>query len=92
MKKNILLAAALMLGGMIAPSYAFEGAAVTGLKSPVTTVTCDTRNEDEQAMCASKCEDTFIRHKNDNMADHEKLWSDRLACDTKCGCPENSKH
>jgi hypothetical protein len=89
MKKNVLVAAALMFGGMIAPSFAYDGAA--GLRSPVATVSCDTRNDDEQAVCASKCEDTFVRHKNDNMADHDALASERLACDTKCGCPQNSK-
>jgi len=75
MKMNVLVAAALMFGGMIAPSFA----------------SCDTRNDDEQAVCASKCEDAFVRHKNDNMADHSALAADRLACDTKCGCPQNSK-
>ncbi|MGA8172958.1 MAG: hypothetical protein WB816_19305 [Methylocystis sp.] len=90
MKTNVLVAAALMFGGMIAPSFAYDGAA--GLRSPVAKVSCDTRNEDPQAVCASKCEDTFVRHKNDNMADHEALYADRLACDTKCGCPDNSKH
>ena len=89
MKTNVLVAAALMFGGMIAPSFAYDGAA--GLRSPVTKVTCDTRNEDEQAVCASKCEDTYVRNKQNNMADHSALASDRLACDTKCGCPENSK-
>jgi hypothetical protein len=89
MKTKVLVAAALMFGGMIAPSFAYDGAA--GLRSPVAKVSCDTRNEDEQAVCASKCEDTFVRHKNDNMADHSELASERLACDTKCGCPQNSK-
>jgi hypothetical protein len=89
MKTNVLVAAALMFGGMIAPSFAYDGAA--GLRSPVAKVTCDTRNEDEQAVCASKCEDTYVRNKQNNMADHSALASDRLACDTKCGCPENSK-
>jgi hypothetical protein len=91
MEKNILLAAALMLGGMIAPSFAFEGAAVTGLQSPVTTVTCDIRNEDEQAVCASKCDDEYIRGKQHNMTDQSKNEEEKKACDAKCGCPQNSK-
>ena len=33
MKMNVLVAAALMFGGMIAPSFAYDGAA--GLRSPV---------------------------------------------------------
>ena len=85
MKMNVLVAAALMFGGMIAPCFAYDGAA--GLRSPVTKVTCDTRNEDEQAVCAIKVRGRFVRHKNDNMADHSALAADRLACDTKCGCP-----
>ncbi len=91
MKKTILLATALMLGGMIAPSYAFEGSAVIGLKSPVTTVTCDIRNEDEQAVCASNCDDKYIRGKQHNMTDQSKNEEEKKACDAKCGCPQNSK-
>ena len=52
---------------------------------------CDTRKEDEQALCAGKCEDEYVRHKQDMMADHSKLIADRKACDAKCGCPQNSK-
>ena len=52
---------------------------------------CDTRKEDEQALCAGKCEDEYVRHKQDMMADHAKLLTDRKACDQKCGCPQNSK-
>ncbi len=52
---------------------------------------CDTRKEDDQALCAGKCEDEYVRHKQDMMADHTKLKADRRACDEKCGCPQNSK-
>ena len=52
---------------------------------------CDTRKEDEQAVCAGKCEDDYVRHKQDMMADNAKLKADRKACDAKCGCPQNSK-
>jgi hypothetical protein len=89
MKINVLVAAALMFGGMIAPSFAYDGAA--GLRSPATKVSCDTRNEDEQALCAMKCEDAYVRNKQNNMADHSRLAEDRGACDTKCGCPNNFK-
>jgi hypothetical protein len=92
MKINVLVAAALMFGGMIAPSFAYDGAGATRLGSVAAKVSCDTRNEDEQAVCAMKCEDVFVRNNQNNMADHEALAAERLVCDTKCGCPQNSKH
>ena len=52
---------------------------------------CDTRKEDDQAVCALGCEDNYVRHKQDMMADHAQLKADKKACDTKCGCPQNSK-
>ncbi len=53
---------------------------------------CDTRKEDDQAVCAGKCEDIYVRNNQNNMADHTQLKSDRRACDEKCGCAENSKN
>ncbi len=70
-----LAIAAVMIASMVAPALA----------------DCDTRKEDEQAVCAGKCEDEYVRHKQDMMADHAKLLTDRKACDQKCGCPQNSK-
>lgn len=90
--KTIAIATAVALfAGMAAPAYAFDSAAGLRAPSQVTRVSCDTRKDDDQAVCAEKCEDTYIRHKQDMMADHAKLKADRKACDEKCGCPQNSK-
>lgn len=84
MKMNVLVAAALMFGGMIAPGFAYDGA--TGLRSPVAKVTCDIRNDDPQAVCAMKCDDAYIRGKQHNMTDQSANEAEKKACDTKCGC------
>ena len=76
MNKYAIMTAAALLVASVSPSFA----------------TCDTRNEDEQAVCAGKCEDEYVRHKQDMMADHSKLQADRKACDEKCGYPQNSKN
>ncbi len=75
MKKFSFVTAVALFAAMSAPAFA----------------SCDTRQEDEQAVCASKCEDNYVRHKQDMMADHSALASEKKACDEKCGCPQNSK-
>jgi len=79
-----------MLGGMIA-LLRLRRRGRDRPEKPRYDVTATLASEDEQAMCASKCEDTFIRHKNDNMA-ITKIVVGQVACRHKCGCPENSKH
>lgn len=76
MKSYSVLTAVAFFVAMSAPAFA----------------SCDTRKEDDQAVCAGKCEDEFVRHSQDMMADHAKLKADRKACDTACGCAENSKN
>ena len=73
--KTRLILAAALFAGMIGQSFA----------------SCDVMKEDDQAQCAAKCDDYFIRHKQDMMADHSALVSQKKECDTKCGCPQNSK-
>lgn len=75
MKSYSILTAVVFFAAMSAPAFA----------------SCDTRKEDDQAVCAGKCEDNYVRHKQDMMADHAKLAEERKACDTACGCAENSK-
>jgi hypothetical protein len=75
MKKFSIVTAIVMFAATTAPAFA----------------SCDTRKEDDQAVCALGCEDNYVRHKQDMMADHAKLKADKKACDEKCGCPENSK-
>lgn len=75
MKKVSIALAVALFSAMTAPAFA----------------SCDTRKEDDQAVCAGQCEDSYVRHKQDMMADHAQLKADRKACDAKCGCAENSK-
>lgn len=91
MKMSVLIASALLLGAATAPGFAFEGVTTPGLHSPVTRASCDTRKDDQQAQCAADCEDKYIRAKQFNMADQSKVEAERKACDTKCGCPQNSQ-
>ncbi len=72
---RVMLTAAAMLAGMVGPSFA----------------TCDTRNEDEQAVCASKCEDAYLKDQQGWTADMTKIKADKKSCDEKCGCPQNTK-
>jgi len=74
MKKSAVVLAFALLAGLTAPAFA----------------TCDTRNDDEQAMCATKCEDAWLKDQQSITADISKLKVARKACDTKCGCPQNS--
>lgn len=50
-----------LFAGMVAPSFAFDGAAGLRAPSQATRVSCDTRQEDKQAVCASTCEDAFLK-------------------------------
>ena len=91
MKIRAYLVAAAVLVSMSGSSFAFDS--VSGMRSQnlVTKVTCDVRNEDEQALCAAKCDDYFVRNSQNNMTDHVQLKAEKKACDEKCGCPQNSK-
>lgn len=60
-----------------------------GLSAPAFA-SCDTRKEDEQAVCASKCEDAYLKDQQSITADMSQVKANRKACDTKCGCPQNS--
>jgi len=91
MKISLFVASALLFCGTAAPSFAFDSAGATRIHAPVTKASCDTRNEDEQAQCASNCEDKYIRAKQHNMANQAANEEEKKACDVKCGCPQNSR-
>jgi hypothetical protein len=61
-----------------------------GLSAPAFA-SCDTRKEDEQAVCASKCEDAYLKDTMSFSADLDKIKSTKKACDAACGCPQNTK-
>jgi hypothetical protein len=61
-----------------------------GLSAPAFA-SCDTRKEDEQAVCASKCEDAYLKDQMGFTADMTKVKAEKKACDEKCGCPQNTK-
>ena len=91
MKTRVIVTTAALFAGMIAPSFVYDG--VRGLRTQlmISPVSCDVRAEDEQALCAAKCDDYFVRNGQNNMTDHVKLAAEKKACDEKCGCPQNSK-
>ncbi len=91
MNKYALTAAALFLA-TTAPSFAFD--AGVGLRAPnqATRISCDTHGEDDQAVCASKCEDAYLKEQMGFTADMTKIKSARKSCDEKCGCPQNSNN
>jgi hypothetical protein len=91
MKTRVIVIAAALFAGMVGPSFALQGVSGMRAQSLATTVSCDVSAEDEQALCAAKCDDHFIRNSQNNMADHPKLAAEKKACDAKCGCPQNSK-
>jgi hypothetical protein len=93
MKTRVFVIAAAMFAGMVGSSSAFEGIRGVRTQSLVTNVSCDVRDrdDDKQAMCASKCEDEFISGKMHYNADLAKVAENKKACDEKCGCPQNSK-
>ena len=37
------------------------------------------------------CDDAFIRGKQHNMTNQNANAAEKVACDAKCGCPQNSK-
>ena len=75
MNKYAIITAAALLVASASPSFA----------------SCDTRNEDEQAVCASKCEDAYLKDQQSITADMTKVKGDKKACDAKCGCPQNTR-
>jgi len=76
MKIHALVAAAALLAASL-PAYA----------------DCDVHkaDEDKQAKCAEKCDDAFLAAKMHYGADISKVTEEKKACDTACGCPQNSK-
>jgi len=76
MKKFAIASAALFFAAMATSAFA----------------SCDTRksDEDEQAMCASKCEDAYLKDQQGWTADMSKVKANKVACDAKCNCPQNS--
>jgi hypothetical protein len=75
MKKFSIVTAIAMFAAMTAPAFA----------------SCDTHAEDDQAVCASKCEDAYLKDQQGWTADMSKVKESKKACDEKCGCPQNSK-
>lgn len=75
MKKFSLFSAIAILTAMTAPAFA----------------SCDTHGEDDQAVCASKCEDAYLKDQQGWTANMDQIKAAKKACDEKCGCPQNSK-
>lgn len=91
MKTSVIVTAAALFAGLVGPCFALDG--VGGMRAPslATSVSCDVRAEDTQAICAAKCDDYFIRNSQNNMTNLTTLASEKKACDVKCGCPQNTK-
>jgi hypothetical protein len=65
--------------------------AIFAAMSAPAFASCDTHAEDEQAVCASKCEDAYLKDQQSITADMSKVKAAKKACDAACGCPQNSK-
>lgn len=53
---------------------------------------CDIHAGDDQAVCASRCEDAYRKDQQGrSAADMSKVKENKQACDAKCGCPQNSQ-
>lgn len=91
MKTYAIATAFALFAGTIAPSFAYDGAAGLRAPSQATRISCDTRQEDEQAVCASKCEDAYLKDQMSFTADLTQVKAAKKACDQKCGCPQNTK-
>jgi hypothetical protein len=91
MKTYAIIAAVALLAGTASPSVAFDRTIGRGVDSHVTRVSCDTHQEDEQAVCASKCEDAYLKQTMSFSANLDKVKASKKACDEKCGCPQNTK-
>ena len=61
MNKYALTAAAALFLAATAPSFAFDAAVGQRAQSQATRISCDTHAEDDQAVCASKCEDAYLK-------------------------------
>ncbi|QGN00105.1 hypothetical protein [Methylocystis parvus] len=54
---------------------------------------CDVHkaNEDKQAKCVEKCEDSFLERKMHYGSDINQVYADKKACDAACNCPQNTE-
>ena len=91
MNKYALTAAAALFLAAATPSFAFDAAVGQRAPSQAARISCDTHAEDDQAMCASKCEDAYLKDQMGFTADMSNVKAAKKACDEKCGCPQNSK-
>lgn len=91
MKTYAIVTTIALLAGMAAPAFAFDGTVGRRADSQVTRISCDTRQEDDQAVCASKCEDAFLKDQMSFTANMDKIRANKKSCDEKCGCPQNTK-
>ena len=69
MNKYALTAAAALFLAATAPSFAFDAAVGQRAQSQATRISCDTHAEDDQAVCASKCEDAYLKDQQGWTAD-----------------------
>ncbi|MGD9542426.1 hypothetical protein [Methylocystis sp.] len=92
MNKYALTAAAALFLAATAPSFAFDAAVGQRAPSQATRISCDTHAEDDQAVCASKCEDAYLKDQQGWTADMSKIKAAKKSCDEKCGCPQNSSN
>jgi hypothetical protein len=69
----------------------FTAIAILAATAAPAFASCDTHAEDEQAVCASKCEDQYLKDQQGWTADMTQVKANKKACDEKCGCPQNSK-
>jgi hypothetical protein len=52
----------------------------------IEKVSCDTRNEDKQALCMQACDDTWIKATQAYNANIDQAKVQKKECEAKCGC------
>jgi hypothetical protein len=52
----------------------------------IEKVSCDTRNEDKQALCMRACDDAWIKATQAYNANIDNAKVQKKECESKCGC------
>lgn len=91
MKSRAFLTLGLILIAGFAPYSAFANPlpkfdSETYLKGLVHKVSCDTRNEDKQALCMQACDDVWIKATQAYNANIDNAKIQKKECEAKCGC------
>lgn len=94
MKKYALAAAcAVVVGFAASAAFAQPLSTLSRPAGMIDKISCDTRNEDKQALCMQGCDDEYIKASQAYSAagNLEGPKDAKKACETNCGCPDGVK-